>query len=205
MPSSTFYNLPDEKREKLIMAIKEELQRVSFDQVSINKIIQTANIPRGSFYQYFEDKDDMIEYLLSDYNNIMIEEAKKSLIRNKGDIFIMLSDIVSLTVGFATSAKVEPDRFYTNLLGDMNTNRKFFIRMYKENERLVEEFSSYVDYQMLSLEEKSDFHYILEILSSIFLCAISEIFLNISGHEIAVMKFNRKLELVKNGFIKNKE
>lgn len=42
MPTSTFYRLPDQKRQKLINAIRQELLRVPYDQVSINKIIQNA-------------------------------------------------------------------------------------------------------------------------------------------------------------------
>lgn len=64
MPSATFYNLPEEKRQRLIEAAWEELTSVSFDKVSINRIIQRANISRGSFYQYFADKTDLLDFLL---------------------------------------------------------------------------------------------------------------------------------------------
>ena len=53
MPKSTFYNLSKEKREKIEAAIKNEFGRNSFSKASISNIIQEANIPRGSFYQYF--------------------------------------------------------------------------------------------------------------------------------------------------------
>ena len=40
-------------------AIMHELMRVPFSEISINKIIHEANISRGSFYQYFNDKYDL--------------------------------------------------------------------------------------------------------------------------------------------------
>lgn len=64
MPTSTFFHLPEEKLERLISACWEEMTWVRLAEVSINQIITSAHIPRGSFYQYFEDKKDMICYLL---------------------------------------------------------------------------------------------------------------------------------------------
>ena len=64
MPSSTFFRLPEEKRERLMQEVWKEFTRVSYAEASINRIILGARIPRGSFYQYFEDKNDLFLYLL---------------------------------------------------------------------------------------------------------------------------------------------
>ena len=50
MPSATFYNLPEEKRERLLRAAREEFSRVPYESASVNRIIRSAGIPRGSFY-----------------------------------------------------------------------------------------------------------------------------------------------------------
>ena len=60
VPTATFFRLPEEKRGRLIDACWAELAQVRFTDVSINRIITAAHIPRGSFYQYFDDKDDLI-------------------------------------------------------------------------------------------------------------------------------------------------
>ena len=52
MPTNTFFNLPPPKREKLLQAAAAEFTRKPYGEVSINRIIQAAEIPRGSFYQY---------------------------------------------------------------------------------------------------------------------------------------------------------
>ena len=49
MPSATFYNLPAEKRERLLRAAREEFSRVPYESASVNRIIRSAGIPRGSF------------------------------------------------------------------------------------------------------------------------------------------------------------
>ena len=68
MPTSTFFNLPPPKRERLLRAAAEEFSRKPFNEVSINRIIQSAEIPRGSFYQYFADKTDLFRYILSHFD-----------------------------------------------------------------------------------------------------------------------------------------
>lgn len=59
MPSSTFFRLPPEKQEKLLRAARKEFARVPFADASINRIIQAADISRGSFYMYFRDKGEL--------------------------------------------------------------------------------------------------------------------------------------------------
>ena len=63
MPTGTFFRLPEEKRMRLMESAWEEFTHISYADVSINKIIQAAGIPRGSFYQYFDGKEDLFFYL----------------------------------------------------------------------------------------------------------------------------------------------
>ena len=67
MPKLTFFNLPEMKRNKLIRAAEAEFSRVPLSQASISNIVKAAEIPRGSFYQYFENKEDAYYFLLEEY------------------------------------------------------------------------------------------------------------------------------------------
>ena len=67
MPKQTFYKLPQEKQERILAAAKREFTQVRYSDASINQIIRDAGIPRGSFYQYFEDKKDLFLCFLQDY------------------------------------------------------------------------------------------------------------------------------------------
>ena len=62
MPSKTFFHLPAEKRERLLLAAEEEFARVPYAEASINRMIRAAGIPRGSFYMYFRDKEELFHY-----------------------------------------------------------------------------------------------------------------------------------------------
>lgn len=89
MPTATFFRLPEEKRKRLIDACWGELTRVRFTDVSINRIIAAAHIPRGSFYQYFEDKEDLIRYLLEDMRTYFVDLLRSILIQAQGDLFAL--------------------------------------------------------------------------------------------------------------------
>lgn len=93
MPSNTFLNLPPGKQEKLLEAATKEFSRRSFADASINQIIKDAGIPRGSFYMYFRDKEDLFRYLMRGYVDQMISAIEQLLIREQGDIFQALTEL----------------------------------------------------------------------------------------------------------------
>ncbi len=87
MPSSTFFNLPQEKRERLLEAARNEFARVSLAGASVNRIIRQAGIPRGSFYMYFSDKEELFFYLLEEYRQQLAETMSAILEEQAGDLF----------------------------------------------------------------------------------------------------------------------
>jgi AcrR family transcriptional regulator len=64
MPKETFFNLPAEKREHITNIAIEEFGDNEYADVSISRIVARAGIAKGSFYQYFDDKEDLYSYLL---------------------------------------------------------------------------------------------------------------------------------------------
>lgn len=64
MPKSTFFNLPKEKMDRIIEIAVKEFKEYSYENASINRIVENAEISKGSFYQYFEDKKDLYKYIL---------------------------------------------------------------------------------------------------------------------------------------------
>ena len=99
MPKSTFYNLSEDKKQKIEEAIKEEFSKHSANKVSISNIIEKAGIPRGSFYQYFEDKDDALKYIINKFIEVENKEIEELLIKNEGDIFQTSVDIFEYILG----------------------------------------------------------------------------------------------------------
>ena len=79
MPTNTFFNLPIEKKEKIINAAKSEFVEYSFHDASINRIIKSAGISRGSFYMYFENKEELFLYILDGYREEALAEIRTFL------------------------------------------------------------------------------------------------------------------------------
>lgn len=70
MPTQRFLNLKDSKNA-ILEAAAHEFARVPYSAVSINQIIKEAEISRGSFYTYFEDKDDLMRYMLRGFRDTL--------------------------------------------------------------------------------------------------------------------------------------
>ncbi|MBE0701526.1 MAG: TetR/AcrR family transcriptional regulator [Acholeplasmataceae bacterium] len=85
MPSQTFYNLKKEKKERVMHAAIKEFGMRTYENVNLANIIRDANIPRGSFYQYFTDKHDLYRYFY--------EELARMKFAFFGDLFTMQKDI----------------------------------------------------------------------------------------------------------------
>ncbi len=99
MPTQRFYRLPEAKRQSIREAAVAEFARVPFENVSINQIIRNAEISRGSFYTYFEDKQDLLDFILEDSGNKMKEFFVKELERNGGDYFALVESSFDFIIG----------------------------------------------------------------------------------------------------------
>lgn len=78
MPKETFHNLSEDKKKKIFNAAVKEFSTKRFSEASINQIIKMAEIPRGSFYQYFSDKEDIYLYMYDQIGNEKREVAMHS-------------------------------------------------------------------------------------------------------------------------------
>ena len=105
MPTERFYRLPEAKKRMIREAAIKEFARVPFDKASINQIIQNADISRGSFYTYFEDKQDVVRYIFEDNAAQLKEYCENELNRNGGDFFAMLDWLFEFTIRQLTESK----------------------------------------------------------------------------------------------------
>lgn len=87
MCTETFLRLPEEKRRRFLDAAWEEFTSARFVDVSVNRLVRRAGIPRGSFYQYFAGKDDLFAYLLEEVRNHVKGVYRQVLADSGGDIF----------------------------------------------------------------------------------------------------------------------
>lgn len=204
MPYPTFFNLPEEKRTRILAAIKDELARAPLEDVSINRIVQQAEIPRGSFYQYFEDKKDMLAYVLADYQNVMIQATLDRLKANQGDIFQTFLDLLDFTVEFVTQGQT--NAFLNNLLSDIRVNIAFYssFATHDKGEALMDELSHHVNMELLDIRDEDDFIHMMGILLPLTGEMIAHAFFDLSQYDELREAYSKKLALLKRGFEKNK-
>ncbi len=73
MPEATFYNVKREKQERIIDAAMTQIAEKGYDRTMISDIVRLADIPRGSFYQYFKDKYDLFNYIFEHVSKKKLE------------------------------------------------------------------------------------------------------------------------------------
>ncbi len=134
MPTSTFFRLPQEKRTRLLDAAWDEFVCVPYAEASINRIIRRANIPRGSFYQYFVDKRDLFLFLIEQTCDLFFELFRQELKRTRGDIFDTMSGMFDRLFSADGTADPRFSRSFTLLkLNDsVDVHRLFFERAHSE-------------------------------------------------------------------------
>lgn len=193
MPKETFYHLSTEKREKVEKALEKELGRTTFEKASISKIVEEANIPRGSFYQYFEDKEDAIKYVMEKYIILEKETVKKILKETKGNIFE-----ASLKIFDYITTKLQGNlktNFYKNIIHELkNSNVNIF------ND--VEEMEELIDTNILNIQEPSELNYIIKIIIALTRTASMKANTEILSIEEAKKELEKQIEILKRGMEK---
>lgn len=203
MPTDRFYHLPKEKRISIREAAIREFTRVPLEQVSINQIVKDAGISRGSFYTYFEDKRDVMMYLLQDIKEKMEQICLRSLRLHKGDYFLMMEDAFDYVV---TYMKEEDHmRLYHNMLFHSGLFEKMLSGDLPGQEselngsRLGTWFYEHLDQAEGCYRQpvRERFELLMEVTGPLMMKGACEYCYGNENFEEAKQKFHQKLELLK--------
>ena len=162
MIKSTFYNLPEEKRQRITDAIFNEFAGSSGERVSINNIIKNANISRGSFYQYFDDKVDLVEVMTRSFINFSLKKATEVISRTHGDIFVTYDLLFEILCECSKDAK-------------QSIIMKNLIKNIKANDSLVSEY--FINRFTTRATASDGVMFIFQLPATIFLLAMTILFL----------------------------
>lgn len=98
MASETFYNLSEDKKERIINSLKKTFANKSIFEASVKEVVEDLNIARGSFYQYFEDLEDAY-FMILDMETVDIHRLFQNILKeNDFDMFKSL-DIYGRELG----------------------------------------------------------------------------------------------------------
>ena len=169
MPSQTFVNLPPEKQARIIQAAKEEFSQYSFYDASINRIIKEAHIPRGSFYRYFENKEDLFLFLLNEYKSEISDQISNMVHNQAGDFFaphFMLFDYI-------TNKAMEPahSKFLINVFTRTDIKLAEHLMSFADTREMEEQqetlMKMVVETSLLRFNNKEDVLHVIAILRTI--------------------------------------
>lgn len=65
---------PDERRKEIIQAAKKLFREKEYDQTTMQELMKTLNIAKGTIYHYFSSKEELLEAVVED---LVDEELKR--------------------------------------------------------------------------------------------------------------------------------
>ncbi len=94
MPQKTFTNLSNERKTEILNACFEEFALNDFESASLSRIISRLGLAKGSFYRYFESKQDLYSYLNQFAGELVVGNLVRCLDGTSGDFFEDWTDFV---------------------------------------------------------------------------------------------------------------
>lgn len=198
MPTKTFLNLPKEKRLRILKAAKKEFSRVPLDKAVIANIVKEADIPRGSFYQYFENVEDLFVYLMNYMYGIDKKKFAKYLEENDNDVYEALKMKFSHTIDKLANA--ENRQFRINIMSTIfNDNSRYDNLIPKIVEPDVELDLTYFP---VEFQKSKHFQNLISILKMIGKSCLEKYLTKSATKDEIKNNYNSYIDFVKIGFNK---
>ncbi len=197
MPSSTFYNLSKEKKIRIVKAATKEFSNHTLMDASINRIIKDAEIPRGSFYMYFKDINDIYRYVVDVYIKKIEEVFLKYLERNKGDLFESFINIYDYIIETGET-KANHDfckKIFINL--SLSSIHKASER---KNDPKFAKLESLVDRSRLNIKNDEELHHMIGMFISLTTRFVVPVLVMNKDKEEVRKHLLLNFELLKKGF-----
>lgn len=216
MPTETFFHLPAEKQKRIMNAAKKEFSRLPLKEASIATIIKEAEIPRGSFYQYFENKEDLYYY----YFHTLKSDSQRDLIRSiqheEGDLFAGFEWYFSRMIEEVLKGKNA--NFYRNLFLSMDYRsfHKVMPEIHKKmnkahhqerqatRQKEQTEFLSEIDKDLLKVNDDHELKLLVQLLMHTVFSTITEAYRHLQADpaydvSLAMSDFNSKVRWLRDG------
>ncbi len=197
LPRQTFFNLPEEKKQILIHSAEKEFSRVPLFEASIANIIKVAGIPRGSFYQYFEGKEDIYFYLLD------------KMAKQRKDKFIVFlqdhdGDLIEAMVAMFECMLHEEEHINFMRNAFLNMTHKVehsFLGIFSDEESIDDfnEVSAQIDKRKLNIAGDQELYHIMQILTAVTFRNFVEKFAQGLSEEQAIETYQMEMNLLKKG------
>ncbi|MBQ6282518.1 MAG: TetR family transcriptional regulator [Bacilli bacterium] len=198
MAKQTFINLPEEKKNKIIKSLKKEFSRASLKDALVSNIVKEAGIPRGSFYQYFEDIEDSYYYVIEEYSNNIKKFLIEDLRNNNGDIILAYRHLYIYILDMIDN-KNNKEYFEKIFLNMSYEVQSMFTPNFNDGLNLI---INYVDCSKLNIASKFGLGYVLDIIESTMMNSIIKSYKRNLSREKNIEIFEKELALICVGVLK---
>ena len=197
MPTKTFFNLPKEKRLRILKAGKKEFSRVPFDKAIIANIAKDADIPRGSFYQYFSSLEDLFTYTLQYMYGINKKKFTQYLEDNNNDIYKALKERFANEID--KLSKEENKQFRINTLQILLQDNKEYSKEFIDS--VIEKRSSLdLDFFPQEIQKKNNFSKALDLIKMVGDNCVERYLMSEVTEEEIKQDYNNYIDFIKTSF-----
>jgi AcrR family transcriptional regulator len=196
MPKDTFFNLEESKKRKIILAAIKEFTEHELHKSRVSNIIKEADIPRGSFYQYFVDIDDLFYYVIdSEFEKIIKQGLCESEKTDDLFEFVKLSFIIDYK-GYLNNIR---NRFMKNVFKSIGNNYEYLEYHNSKRRQYILDVLNRLDLsniKPMSDDELIDFY---EFLQGIKRNILNKAMMNNQSLEESSKKLEWILNIIENG------
>lgn len=204
MPTQRFFNLKEEKRRAILEAAFHEFSRTPYSAASINRIIKEADISRGSFYTYFEDKDDLMRYLVGGFKEVCRKAILAALEECGGDPFETALALLKRVM--ETKDGSRSYYLYKNSLAELNVvmqNRLLGVKEFslgdEEYRGFISELYSRVDAARFPIGGVEKMAYLVDLMLAIAAKSVSMFYMGVAD-EAGILDMTRnQMRILKDG------
>lgn len=199
MPTATFEHLPQQKKDRIIEAAINEFAEYRFADASINRIVKAAKIPRGSFYQYFSDKEDLYMLIMNKIGKEKLEVfAKHSPPRENATFFEAAYGSIPAVLDW-----LERYPKYNQIAMHMARDNSEFIRwvvgQMQDSQRSMLEYLRQ-DQERGLLRKDVDLGLVLEMILPVMSSLLHKYYQE-GGQQAALEKIKQAFDLIQNGLV----
>ena len=135
---SKFFNLEQEKQERILNAATKEFAEKNYANASTNEIVKQAGISKGLLFHYFKNKKELYLFLYDYYLELLVNDLFANIDLDEPDIF---NKYRSITLIKFELMKKHPEMFTFVRLAFEEDSPEIKIELEKRNKDILK--SSY--------------------------------------------------------------
>jgi AcrR family transcriptional regulator len=175
-------------------AVLTEFLRVPLEEVQVKKIVEECNIPRGSFYSYFESKEGALAYVINETRNKKKDRLQLDQTKDK-TIVEMIKHVFDRELNFAFNQESSVKQLFEQIILSEKAIKIFKTEMV---EGLIGDQDMTESWNRQGLEDVSevDKRVIAKLFLNVLFDSIVSIYDQSISRETLEHEFNLKMNII---------